>query len=516
MAPHAEHLPPDESILRLISLKAASRLKAATCFSSPHATPPAPRSRIVTLDKLPREVLLAITEYLFASFVQDCRPWDSNEDEQYRTCPWYITAHRSEVWRDIANLASTCRRLYDVVTPTLYWLDARYNEASALLISSKIGAPSAAQKSLQAGARIDTIDMTEPTWEDSSDWMSGNDSRWDRAPINLTALHWAARRGHEQIVELLLDHGAGLGHTAQTAPEDKASLPINFTCRSFLYLIEQICSRSTWRQPPFTGLYVEYNANALYFALLESHTDFEQATGVARTVIAKRLVEAGSSLITHTGVGLHAMHQACADWNTEMVRWFLQEIGVDAGVTDTMGNTPLHHVALCYNYPASYDPGPVVRLLLQRGADINARNASGLTPLQVCFERTHCYQNDNRYSHYAYRVVIELVKGGACVPGNFSKACEMWPYMERDQVARIVGAAQVLGMAQELGKPAVSDEDREEKAFKTANQWVYGLANVGKPVPQDLESWPRERWRRYWLATIHEFCEFKTRHSSLR
>ncbi|MBU1240953.1 ankyrin repeat domain-containing protein [Myxococcota bacterium] len=52
--------------------------------------------------------------------------------------------------------------------------------------------------------------------------------------------------------------------------------------------------------------------------------------------------------------------------------------GTSVNHSDSSGNTLLHHA--CY-YRASTD---VARLLIQRGANINARNRLGYTPLHTC------------------------------------------------------------------------------------------------------------------------------------
>jgi len=58
----------------------------------------------------------------------------------------------------------------------------------------------------------------------------------------------------------------------------------------------------------------------------------------------------------------------------------LDSPGVDASENDELGYTPLHHAVA-----GSYCPNPeIVRLLLDRGADVFARNRGGKTPYQSC------------------------------------------------------------------------------------------------------------------------------------
>jgi cytohesin len=56
----------------------------------------------------------------------------------------------------------------------------------------------------------------------------------------------------------------------------------------------------------------------------------------------------------------------------------LLELGADPDTTDERGNTPLHCTAAM---TFSVDASEFAKLLLEHGADVNARNTAGLTPL---------------------------------------------------------------------------------------------------------------------------------------
>ncbi|KAM5342823.1 hypothetical protein ACJ41O_013789 [Fusarium nematophilum] len=485
-------------------------LQQAMCCQAP--TPRTEEPATSKIDKLPPDIVILIIDHLFLDFVEDCRPWDFDYGE-YDWSPWHLSPHHSEVWKDIAHLARTCRRLYNVVTPSLYWLDVHYNCASSLLISAKKNFPSAVLKALEAGADIDAVDMTQQplpltnprcTW-----WSLIEDERWHHEPVGLAALHWACRLGHEEVVKLLVERGATLNNLVQTADGGKVASVGNFRCGSILYLFGLINNGCVREHEVNVGIFLQCSANALYFALLESHTEPERATGAARTAIAKQLVQAGSPLITHTGVGLHAIHQACADWNIEMVRWLLDEAGVDVNTTDSMDNTPLHHVGLCYNFPATSDPGPVIRLLLQRGANINARNVAGRSALSLSLHFMRVgYWNDggenDEHSKETYRVAIALIKAGARLPKGISKKYKERPEAEREQFRQAVEESRALGLPEEPINEWTSSGRKitDDSRSVAANHWVYGLMNFGAEVPEELTAGTARQWCEYWKSEI--------------
>ena len=75
--------------------------------------------------------------------------------------------------------------------------------------------------------------------------------------------------------------------------------------------------------------------------------------------------------------GRYPIHYQALDGRLEDLARSLEE-GVDPSVGDRAATTPLHFAAQSRNAGA-------VRLLLDRGADVGARNAFGATPLWTAF-----------------------------------------------------------------------------------------------------------------------------------
>ncbi len=78
--------------------------------------------------------------------------------------------------------------------------------------------------------------------------------------------------------------------------------------------------------------------------------------------------------------GRTKLHHAALEGDATVARLLLDE-GADVNATDRWGRTPLFIAT--FEEPLVEDRLPTVRLLLDRGADVNARDESGSTPLHV-------------------------------------------------------------------------------------------------------------------------------------
>lgn len=77
---------------------------------------------------------------------------------------------------------------------------------------------------------------------------------------------------------------------------------------------------------------------------------------------------------------------------------------IDVNEKDTAGMTVLHRAIIC-EYPPEY-----IKLILNKGSDINATDTSGLTPLQILLDKNGSLNQT--------KLVILLLDRGA----NFSEA----------------------------------------------------------------------------------------------
>ena len=154
-------------------------------------------------------------------------------------------------------------------------------------------------------------------------------ARWESAlnmadSQGLTALHLAAETGHLSIVTMLLDHGAD--QTLQTSD------------------------------------------------LLQRKTPFFSAITSKRATIAQKLLNA-ISIDIRNSKNWSTLHACVEHLDAESTAKLL-EFGIDVNITENDGITPLHWAVL------SPEKLPIVLELLNKGANIHARDVYGRTPFQ--------------------------------------------------------------------------------------------------------------------------------------
>lgn len=177
----------------------------------------------------------------------------------------------------------------------------------------------------------------ENTW-----YSPPEDAPWSR----WTALHVAARWGHDEIATLLLDHGADVNASSHGLCD--CIFPVERTNMG-----ETAYMRRSPRMPDFPNW-------------LPLHTAI--CHGNESTV--RLLLDRGASMVCGIGdstidrMNVHALHSACAAGDLSIVRLLVDEFGADIESQDQKRNTPISYAYFTGMWEC-------IGFLIERGASIN-------------------------------------------------------------------------------------------------------------------------------------------------
>ena len=198
---------------------------------------------------------------------------------------------------------------------------------------------------------------------------------------NATPLHSASYHGRAEIAKFLLDHGA-----KARVKDNKGRTPLHEVSPG---IHRYKCYHPGIEYTPGNRVYPPQNAFNVALLLLDRNADVNAldndhatplhlASSHGILEVARLLLERGATADAknvHSQTPLHLVSQ-CADLcheNSEVARLLL-EIGMDANVRDNCLATPLHFACSRGNFETAL-------VLLDHGAEPNAQNAGGQTPL---------------------------------------------------------------------------------------------------------------------------------------
>ncbi|KAJ9142915.1 Transient receptor potential cation channel subfamily A member 1 [Pleurostoma richardsiae] len=273
---------------------------------------------------------------------------------------------------DQASLASTSRFFHHIVNPIIYTNDIRHNGSSCVYWGTEQGVLGTLKHALTYGADLngplksDKSDNDDPPTTDEPASVDGSvdadgdddtaaasttaDTDKKRRPFS-TALHVAAKNGHRDVAEWLLDNG------------------VDINARSWKYCD---CLRMHWRRyftrpaRPFW--------RPLYAALNHDHTS-----------VAELLIFRGAkldNLHTNDEKRITALQVAAANGLVSTVKLLALDIDLDINERDFRDNTALHYAAQFWGTDTEdlFATSAIPKLLCL-GADIEAMNVEGHTPL---------------------------------------------------------------------------------------------------------------------------------------
>ena len=197
-----------------------------------------------------------------------------------------------------------------------------------------------------------------------------------------TALHFAAEEGRLEVARLLLDRGADLHAVTAPEPDDDAlascaplHLAVVFNCTEVVKLLlsrgADVRAVAAWRGVT--------RMTPLHFAV--GNLDWHWP----ETAVTRALLDAGASIDAADSDGRQALHWAVQNGDREAAALLLTR-DADVSAADNTGKTPLHF-ACDFQIDDFVDESPdFVRLLLRAGANANATDANGRTPLHAACE----------------------------------------------------------------------------------------------------------------------------------
>lgn len=208
-------------------------------------------------------------------------------------------------------------------------------------------------------------------------------------------LRMAAEAGDLGRVKVLLDAGAPINEVDNVG-NSALSMAL---WRGHLEMAQALVDRGAdpkllWQQPLDVGRFDvthdfvcwSRNVDALRFALhLGAPPDPGFLDEILTVEKAKILLDAGANVNLTGGDGKTALHRAVYCRNEPLVRLLIQagaNVKAQHLSGSCCGDTPLHEAAF-FGYT------PLALLLIEHGADVNAKNAAGQTPLCLAVQNSH-------------------------------------------------------------------------------------------------------------------------------
>ncbi|XP_064106314.1 transient receptor potential channel pyrexia-like [Macrobrachium nipponense] len=232
----------------------------------------------------------------------------------------------------------------------------------------------------------------------------------------VTPLHMAAAGGQISLVKLLLSHGA-----SPDPMDDHSRTPLHYA------------ARAATQDPSDRGI-VSVVETLLRAGALRGRRDREGRIPLhnAATAGSPNLIKAlvgpknTPTLNMKENEGRTPLHCAVVGGRSLEAVKVLIQLGCTVDARDAQGHTPMHLVAARQvNYVNDEFDGACLELLLSQGASVSAKNDDGYNALSLALLRTMWWGRPNARDYVQHAVEL-LVAKGSCIQDGFA----MWRMVE--------------------------------------------------------------------------------------
>lgn len=280
-----------------------------------------------------------------------------------------FTGHGLEP-HDLAQVARVCKAFSGEATRASYLYNIEHQRSSLLILSAQQGRVDWMQKALSIGADINTVGPGLGESPEDLVYLYHWDHVWERIVPDDgkygNPLHYAALRGDNDMVGLLLKSGANLNapsfdvcdcliHAEQTAPR---WLPLHHAlCQGHLSTVNFLLDHGA----PLKIGYEEEPDEDSRFSLIHC------AAALGHDTLVQRAIDMGTDPSDSSVDGSTALHYASRSWNSEAVIKCLLSAGAELDAENDEDQTPLFRACVVGNFPAAMQ-------LLKAGADTSSPN----------------------------------------------------------------------------------------------------------------------------------------------
>ena len=226
------------------------------------------------------------------------------------------------------NIINSCIRYYNFIQ----YHSSQWGKTTFLHIASRHGLLSIIEAMIRSGEAFDVNSKDEG---------------------GQTALFWAARKGKEAVIQLLIKQGAEVD-----LKDNEGRTPLSWAA--------QMGHKATVQLLIEQGAEVDSKDN-------EGQTPLSWAVGFGKEAIVQFLIEQGVEVDSKDNEGQTPLSRAAEEGEEAIVQFLIKQ-GAEVDLKDNEGRTPL-------SWAAQMGHKATVQLLIEQGAEVDSKDNEGQTPL---------------------------------------------------------------------------------------------------------------------------------------